>query len=360
MNGETKNEKILVAMSGGVDSAAAALLLKNAGYDAAGVTMKLWSPCERVSDVESGISNQDIEDAKKIADALSIPHYVCSLGDSFRSFVIDKFIDDYKNGATPNPCVECNRYIKFGKLFDVAAELGYKKLATGHYARIEKTSSGRFVIKKALDASKDQSYVLWSLAQEKLANTLLPLGDYTKAEIRELAASHAFVNAHKSDSQDICFIPNGDYAGFICRETCNTFPEGSFIDPDGNILGRHSGIIKYTIGQRKGLGIALGKPMFVASKDPIANTVTLCEDSALYKKSLTASRANFIACDTLTGPTRLAAKIRYKHDAASATVIQTDTDSFILEFDEPQRAIAKGQSVVLYDGDTLVGGGIIN
>ena len=349
-----------MAMSGGVDSAAAALLIKNAGYKTAGITMKLWSSCEKVTDINSGISNQDIDDAKKIATALSIPHYVCSLGDSFRSYVIDKFIADYKDGATPNPCVECNRYIKFGKLFDSAAELGYQKIATGHYARIKKTPSGRFVIKKAVDISKDQSYVLWSLTQDKLANTLLPLGDYKKSEIRELAASCAFENAHKSDSQDICFIPDGDYAGFICRETGDAFPSGNFIDTNGNILGKHSGIIKYTIGQRKGLGIALGKPMFVASKNPAANTVTLCEDSELYKKRLTASRINFIACDTLTEPTRLTAKIRYKHDAAPATVIQIDADSFILEFDEPQRAIAKGQSVVLYDGDTLVGGGIIN
>lgn len=353
------NNKVMVAMSGGVDSAAAALLIKKAGYDAAGMTMKLWSQTETVTDTDSGIINADIADAKKIADSLGMPHYVLSLGDTFRACVIDKFISDYKRGATPNPCVECNRYIKFGKLMDTSAAMGYDRIATGHYARIECSASGRYVIKKALDASKDQSYVLWSLSQNVLARTLLPLGDHTKAEIRELAAENGFINAHKSDSQDICFIPDGDYAGFICRSTSEDFPAGDFIDSDGNLLGRHRGIINYTIGQRKGLGIALGRPVFVKEKDTEKNTVTLCDNDGLFSRRLTASRINFIACEDMRTPTKVEAKIRYKHDASSATVTQTDDDKFILEFDEPQRAIARGQSVVLYDGDTLVGGGVI-
>ena len=354
------NDKALVAMSGGVDSAAAALLIKNSGYDTAGITMKLWSETEKVTDTESGISNNDIEDAKKIADLLGIPHYVISLGDSFRKCVIDKFISDYKSGATPNPCVECNRYIKFGKLLDAAVSMGYDRLATGHYAIVEKTPSGRYIIKKAADASKDQSYMLWSLSQDTLARVLLPLGQYTKAEIRELAAEYCFENAHKSDSQDICFIPDKDYASFICKNSASYLAAGDFVDINGNVLGKHNGIINYTVGQRKGLGIALGRPMFVKSKDPISNTVVLCDDSELYSRTLTASRINFIACDNMLTPTRLQAKIRYKHSPANATVTQTDTDRFTLEFDEPQRAIASGQSVVLYDGDTLVGGGIID
>lgn len=354
------NDKALVAMSGGVDSAAAALLIKNSGYDTAGVTMKLWSQTEIVTDTESGISNSDIEDAKKIADLLGIPHYVISLGDSFRKCVIDKFISDYKSGATPNPCVECNRYIKFGKLLDTAVSMGYDRLATGHYAIVEKTPSGRYLIKKAADASKDQSYMLWSLSQDTLGKVLLPLGRYTKAEIRELAAEYCFENAHKSDSQDICFIPDKDYASFICKNSGSDLAAGNFVDINGNILGKHNGIINYTVGQRKGLGIALGRPMFVKSKDPISNTVVLCDDSELYSRTLTASRINFIACDNMFTPTKLQAKIRYKHSPASASVIQTDADKFTLEFDEPQRAIASGQSVVLYDGDTLVGGGIID
>ena len=354
------NNKVLVAMSGGVDSAAAALLIKSAGYDTAGITMKLYSDTERITDTDSGSLNSDVIDAKATADALGIPHFVSSLGDTFRKCVIDKFIADYKNGATPNPCVECNRHIKFGKLLDVSVSLGYDRLATGHYARIEQAPSGRFLIKTAEDRSKDQSYVLWSLTQEKLSRILLPLGEYTKAEIRELAAEHGFINAHKSDSQDICFIPDGDYAGFICRCTGESLPAGDFVDIHGNILGRHSGMIRYTVGQRKGLGIALGKPIFVKEKDPVANTVTLCDNDELFSRRLTASRINFIACDDMFTPTRVEAKIRYKHDAASATVTQIDTDRFVLEFKEPQRAIAKGQSVVLYDGDTLVGGGIID
>ncbi|MBQ7383418.1 MAG: tRNA 2-thiouridine(34) synthase MnmA [Clostridia bacterium] len=354
------NDKVMVAMSGGVDSAAAALLIKKAGYDAAGITMKLWSETEVVTDTDSGIINTDIADAKRISETLSMPHYVLSLGDTFRACVIDKFISDYKSGATPNPCVECNRYIKFGKLLEKSIDMGYNRIATGHYARIERMPSGRFVIKKALDESKDQSYVLWSLSQQTLARTLLPLGDYTKAEIRELAAANGFINAHKSDSQDICFIPDGDYAAFICRSTSETFPDGNFVDTDGNILGRHSGIIKYTVGQRKGLGIALGKPMFVKEKDTEKNTVTLCENDELFSRRLTASRINFVACEDMRTPTRVEAKIRYKHGAATAVVTQTDDDTFTLEFDTPQRAIARGQSVVLYDGDTLVGGGIID
>ena len=352
-------KKALVAMSGGVDSAVAALLIKEAGFDTAGATMKLWSETETVTDTYSGISTQDIDDAKKIADALGIPHYTLSLGDTFKECVINNFIAAYKNGETPNPCVVCNKHLKFGKLLDIARDMDFDYIATGHYAQIDKTESGRYVIKKAVDASKDQSYVLWSLSQDVLAHTLLPLGKYKKSEIREMAAAHGFSNAHKSDSQDICFIPDGDYVGFIKRTTGDTSPCGSFIDTNGNILGQHSGVINYTVGQRKGLGIALGKPMFVKEKDVIKNTVTLCDNDELFSTRLYAHSANFIAVDSIGTPMKVTAKIRYKHDAAPATVEQTDDGRFVLEFDTPQRAIAKGQSVVLYSDDIVVGGGII-
>ena len=354
-------EKILAALSGGVDSAAAALLLLEAGHEVSGITMKLYDAENAVPDSDYiGVASQDILDAKSICDTLGIEHITLALGESFRKSVIECFIEEYKNGGTPNPCVECNRAIKFGKLLDIALDRGFDKLATGHYARVEQDKNGRYLLKKAIDTNKDQSYFLWSLTQYELSRVLFPLGNLTKPQIRKIAAERGFSNAHKSDSQDICFIPDGDYASFIKKHTDFDFPTGNFVDLDGNILGKHSGIINYTVGQRKGLGIALGKPAFVHSKNVTNNTVTLSDDAELYSKTLTASRINLSAVDSLTEPTKLYAKIRYRHTPALATVIQTSPTTISLEFDEPQRAIARGQSVVLYDGDTVVGGGIID
>ena len=252
------------------------------------------------------------------------------------------------------PCYQIRR------IFEQCRKLGANAVATGHYARIERDASGRYLLKKALDSSKDQSYVLYSLTQDQLSRTLFPLGDLTKAEARRIAEENGFINASKRDSQDICFIPDKDYAAFIQRITGEMFPKGNFIDINGRVLGEHEGIIKYTVGQRKGLGIALGEPMYVAKKNVSDNTVTLVRNSELFGRELTASRINLIACDSIPSPTRLSARIRYNQAEQSATVVQTDEDTLSVTFDEPQRAISRGQSLVLYDGDTVVGGGIIN
>ncbi len=357
--GSTK--KALVAMSGGVDSSVAAAIVKELGYDCIGVTMKL-SPYGYES-TENGAccSQDDINDAKKVADELNFPHHVFNFTDDFDRQVIRRFVETYKNGGTPNPCVDCNRYIKFGHLFSHLSELGCDCIVTGHYARIEKDEqSGRYLLKKAKNESKDQSYFLYSFTQKQLAHTLLPLGEFeSKESVRELAEKYCFINARKHDSQDICFVRDGDYAKFIEDYTGEKFPVGDFTDKNGNILGKHSGIIHYTVGQRKGLGIALGKPAYVCGINPQNNTVTLSDNDGLYSDTLTAKDINLISCDKLDGAMKVLAKIRYRQPAQSATVYQLDSDTLKIVFDRPQRAIARGQSVVLYDGDTVVGGGII-
>ncbi len=352
------DKKILVAMSGGVDSTVCAHLLKKQGYNIGGITMRVWSDVEDIPEGDSITADSNCIDALKACDKLSVPHHIVSYGESFKKCVIERFLGDYINGLTPNPCVECNKHIKFGKLFDSARLLGYDMLATGHYARIEKNGDS-FELRKAKDTSKDQSYFLWAINKQLLSQIFFPLGDYTKAEIRAIAEDAGFESAHRSDSQDICFIENGDYACFIKKHTHRDFTSGNFTDADGNVIGKHSGIINYTIGQRKGLGVAFGKPMFVGKKDAEKNTVMLCTDAELYSNELTASSINLLVNDTLETPTRLLAKIRYRHTPAIATVTRTDSNTLSVRFDLPQRAIAPGQSIVLYDGDTVVGGGII-
>ena len=353
-------KKALVAMSGGVDSAVAALLLKEQGYDTAGITMMLWSDNAQIvdNDLPSDL-DQNCIDAKNTAKILGIPHHSVAYGDTFKRNVIDSFIKEYALGLTPNPCVFCNKHIKFGVLLDKALSLGYPYLATGHYARIERDISGRYLLKKAVDESKDQSYFLWSLSKDILPHIIFPLGKYTKPTIRAMAEQHKFSSAHRSDSQDICFISDGDYVSFISNNSSVKITPGNFIDINNNVLGKHNGMINYTIGQRKGLGIAFGRPMFVGAKNAVTNTVTLCEDSELYRTTLTARSINLIACDSITSPIRLKAKIRYRHTEAEATVEQISNDRLFVQFDMPQRAVASGQSLVLYDGDTVVGGGII-
>ena len=354
-------KKAIIAMSGGVDSSVAALLMKKAGYECIGATMKLYTNEDANISRENGCcSLSDVEDAKSVAHKLDMPFYVFNFTDKFHECVIDNFIKAYENGQTPNPCIDCNKYLKFDKMLVRMKEINFDYVVTGHYARIEyDENSGRYLLKKAVDDTKDQSYVLYMLNQEQLAHIKFPLGGYTKAKIREIAEKNGFVNARKHDSQDICFVPDGDYAGFIERYSGKTFENGDFTDKNGNVLGTHKGIINYTIGQRKGLGIAYKKPLYVCDIQPLTNKVILGDNEDLFTDELTADNVNIITKPDLYEPVRVCAKVRYRHKEQPATAWQTDDGLLHVKFDEPQRAITKGQSVVLYDGDTVVGGGII-
>ena len=352
-----EQKKALIAMSGGVDSSVCALLMKQNGYACAGATMILR---RQVCEGQNCGSEQDAKDAEAVAASLGIPFYRFDCADLFQSAVIERFVRAYENGRTPNPCIDCNRYLKFDEFFKKAMVLGYDCMATGHYARVAYSAEdGRYLLKKAADPAKDQSYVLWSLTQEQLAHVQFPLGELSKSEVRGIADSARLETAHKQDSQDICFVPDGKYADFVEQYTQTKYPIGDFISTDGKVLGQHKGIIRYTIGQKKGLGLVLPEPLYVCSIHPETNQIRLGRSEELFTRELTAHEVNLISLPVIEGTLRVKAKVRYRHTEEWATVTQPDPDTLCVVFDEPQRAITKGQSVVLYDGDTVVGGGII-
>lgn len=372
----------LVGMSGGVDSSVAAYLVREAGYDVTGATMRLYDNDTIGITDKTCCSLSSIEDACAVANKLGIGYVVYDMRPDFRRDVIDRFVSAYEHGATPNPCVACNKYLKFDRLYELSARdlldscesagetalsgqsgdsSGFPPLsiATGHYARIEKSPAGRYMLRKGIDPAKDQSYFLYDLTQEQLSRTLFPLGGLTKPEVREIAEAEGLVTAKKRESQDICFVPGGDYASFICHYTGRDYPPGDFVSTDGTVMGRHRGIIHYTVGQRKGLGLALKKPAYVLELDTDGNRVILGDNEDLFTRELTAEDFNWVSSDVPGGSMRASARIRYRHHEAPAEIIPLSDDTVKIVFDEPQRAITRGQSVVVYDGEYVIGGGII-
>jgi tRNA-specific 2-thiouridylase len=347
------NKRALIAMSGGVDSAVAAILMREAGYECIGATMKLiangGSKC---------CSLEDIDDARAAAWKLGIPHYVMNYTKDFTRHVIEPFIASYEKGDTPNPCIECNRYLKFSLLIHRALELEAEKLVTGHYAQIEK-SGERWLLKKGIDPLKDQSYVLYMMDQKALSMTSFPLGKLTKTQVREIAAVHGLGNADKEESQDICFVDKGDYADYIEQYTGKSFPAGDITDTGGKVLGRHRGLIRYTLGQRRGVGVACNFPVYVAAKNTETNTLVLGGEEDLCSSNCNVGQLNLIACDNIFHPLRLMVKTRYLQKEQWAMVEQTGPDTIHVDFENPQRSITPGQAAVFYDGDIIVGGGTI-
>ena len=353
-------KKVMLGMSGGVDSSSAAVLLLQQGYDVTGVTLKL-RPNESVcSNISGGCcSLEDINDARRVAYKLGIDHIVMNFSDIFSHKVIDYFSSEYINGRTPNPCIACNQYIKFEAMLKRALMLNFDYIATGHYAATYFDENiKRWRLRKS-KCKKDQSYVLYGMTQNQLKHTLFPLADYEKEEIRKIADKHNLCVASKPDSQEICFVPDNNYASFIKNHTGKSFPTGNFIDNKGNVLGTHSGIINYTVGQRKNLGIALGKRMYVTKINVNDNTVTLGTEQEQFKKSLLANKLNFIPFDFPRQSLKIQAKIRYQAPPVSATIVPVNGDTVKVIFDEEQKAVSPGQSVVFYDGDDVIGGGII-
>ena len=349
-------------MSGGVDSSVAAALLKEQGYELCGATLKLFSNEDIGLEhtTRTCCSLEDVKDARAVAYKLGFPHHVFNFGELFREQVINRFAASYSAGETPNPCIDCNRFIKFDKLLERALVLDMDYIATGHYARVEyDEQTGRYLLKKAKDPSKDQSYVLYAMTQEQLKRTLFPLGNLRKSEVRKLAQERGLVNAKKPDSQDICFVKNGDYAAFIENTMKVSSPPGAFVDGNGKILGEHKGIIHYTIGQRKGLNLSFDRPKYVIGKDLQSNTVVLGDEAELYSESMTVKDVNLISIERLTEHIEAAVKTRYSQIEAPATLYPLENNQIAVRFHEPQRAVTSGQAAVFYGGETVIGGGTI-
>ena len=345
-------KKALIGMSGGVDSSVAAVLMLRQQFECAGGTMRLH-------DFGCG-GNSDAMDAKAVAEKLGIPHHIFSFQPEFEQHVIRQFVSAYEEGLTPNPCIRCNAHLKFGAMLEKALEMGFDYVVSGHYAQVRQDPvTGRYLLYKAEDKSKDQTYFLASLNQEQLSHILFPLGSLTKAKVREIAESEGLLTARKRDSQDICFVPDGDYVSFMEQHTGKAYPSGQYLDLEGNIVGKHNGAVCYTRGQRKGLGLAMGAPVYVCGKDMQANTVTVGPNEALFSSALRAKDWNWLPFPTLTQPMQVTAKIRHSRQELAATVFPEENGYARVEFEVPQRAITPGQAVVLYDGDYVVGGGTI-
>ncbi|MDP4094299.1 MAG: tRNA 2-thiouridine(34) synthase MnmA [Bacillota bacterium] len=355
-------KKVMLGMSGGVDSSVAAAVLLDKGYDVIGVTMQIWPDMQEERQKNEGgcCSLSAVDDARWVADKLGIPYYVLNFKDIFEHNVIEYFKKEYLQGRTPNPCIACNRHVKFEAMLNKAVSMGIDYVATGHYAKVEYDRDlNRYLLKKSVTQAKDQTYALYNLTQEQLSRTLMPIGDYTKDMVREIAKEIGLIVATKPDSQEICFVEDNDYGRFITENTDAEIKPGNFTDTKGNILGRHKGIIYYTVGQRKGLGITFGKPMFVVDINAENNTVVLGDETEVFSDSLIAYDLNFISIDRLDSDMKVTAKIRYSAKEAPAVITPVENDKVKVVFENPQRAITPGQSVVFYDGDKVVGGGII-